>query len=97
MTQNNSTGQACDQRNLMGAGKEPAYGAARKRDQLESVFAEKAASDPGYAIAYALLRVAEAHRTIAGEVAVDGGALVNLTDEVKDGLHDIATSIAPEP
>jgi hypothetical protein len=81
----------------MGTGKELAYSSARKRDQLESVFAEKAASDPGYAIAYALLRVAEAQRTIAGEVAVDGGTLENLTDEVKDGLHDIATSIVPEP
>jgi hypothetical protein len=97
MSQKNATGQACDQRHLMGAGREPAYGAARKRDQLESVFAEKAASDPGYAIAYALLRVAEAHRNFAGEVAVDGEALENLTVEVKDGLHDIATSIVPEP
>ena len=97
MTQNNSKGQACDQGLLMGTGKELGHRSGRKRDQLESVFAEKAASDPGYAIAYALLRVAEAHRSIAGEVAVDGGALVNLTDEVKDGLHDIATSIVPEP
>ena len=97
MTQNNSIGQACDQGLLMGTGREIGYRSARKMDQLESLFAEKAASDPGYAIAYALLRVAEAHRTIAGEIAVDGGALENLMDEVKDGLHDIATSIVPEP
>jgi len=81
----------------MGTGREIGYRSARKMDQLESLFAEKAASDPGYAIAYALLRVAEAQRAIAGEVAVDGGTLENLKDEVKDGLHDIATSIVAEP
>jgi hypothetical protein len=77
--------------------KEHDYKSARKTDELESVFAEKAASDPGYAIAYALLRVAEAQRYLAGDVAADTGATEYLADEVKDGLHDIATSIAPEP
>jgi predicted RNA methylase len=70
--------------------------------ETEQVIAENAATDSGFAIAAALLRLADAQEKIArrlsdlgtGNAATQMGAIEFLTVELKSALQEVAGSIA---
>ena len=69
--------------------------------RLKEHFAAKAADDPGFAIAYALLELAEAQRNTAthlkylgvGDAGTTMGAIEYLATQIRDGVDRLACAV----
>jgi hypothetical protein len=69
--------------------------------KLKEHFAAEAAGDPGFAIAYALLELAEAQRSTAthlkylgvGDAATTMGAVEYLATQIADGMSRLSAAI----
>jgi hypothetical protein len=69
--------------------------------RIDDVIEEKARTDSGYAIAYALLKVAEAQKTVAthikylgvGDAATTMGAIEFLSVHIGEKIDNLASAI----